>query len=788
MSSRKRHADEDDRSSKRRKATSDQAEIGARLESLITRVGEKSTSSLESNLEGLAGVLEADLSNYKHKILEILCICAVELPEKVTVYTTLVGLLNTKNYGAGEELVEMLTKQMRDFMKANEWEKSQRIVRFVSDLINCHVVEVSSLLVLYESFLDAANEEGIPQVRSDFFVYSIMSSLPWSAEELSESKSQDLEKVLDRIDKYVRGRKKDHVASLRVWHSDKPLEQKDYIDSLWSQIQDMKSTGWTERVILRPYRAFHSLLSNALQHSLPLFTPPPHTDDCVYPIPRVIFRLFDPSDIPEGPALPGANTINRYLVEDCLARVLQVYLDRKDCAAQLVGFHAKSRFPYHYMIVEVVFSSLFCLPDPLNIEVFHASLLLELCKLQPGFLPQVLAQATEMLYERLDHMNLTCMERFVRWFSHHLSNFQFRWSWDEWIDCTEKEPEDAKAVFIHETLQKCLRLSYHNRLVDTLPEKYEALIPKEPTPVFRYIDEESNQIPALPISRKLIEAFKTKATIDQVEEILSQIPGPKKDDQSGEIEEAANPLKIDVFVQSLLFLGQKSFSHTFSALAKFHPLLKKLGNTEESQIFMLRTIRDLWQNHQQMICVVIDKLIRTQIVSCPAVINWIFSEHMRVHFTSGFVWEILHGVLKKMNSEVLKLQKELDEVKHKKSNEEDGETSGEEYDISNTASESQIEKLEESYEAALSEQKNLFLIILQRFIILLTEHIVSCESKGTSFQTPWYNLSIQRLEQIFIQHYKQVTKYTGTLENLLFTSDTDPNLLQVFHRFCSLRA
>uniref|UniRef100_A0A8B9E0T8 Uncharacterized protein n=1 Tax=Anser cygnoides TaxID=8845 RepID=A0A8B9E0T8_ANSCY len=44
-----------------------------RLESLICRVGEKSNSSLESNLEGLAGVLEADLPNYKSKILRILC-------------------------------------------------------------------------------------------------------------------------------------------------------------------------------------------------------------------------------------------------------------------------------------------------------------------------------------------------------------------------------------------------------------------------------------------------------------------------------------------------------------------------------------------------------------------------------------------------------------------------------------------------------------------------------------------------------------------------------------------
>lgn len=39
----------------------------------FTDVSPQSTSSLESNLEGLAGVLEADLPNYKNKILRILC-------------------------------------------------------------------------------------------------------------------------------------------------------------------------------------------------------------------------------------------------------------------------------------------------------------------------------------------------------------------------------------------------------------------------------------------------------------------------------------------------------------------------------------------------------------------------------------------------------------------------------------------------------------------------------------------------------------------------------------------
>ncbi|XP_019615420.1 PREDICTED: nuclear cap-binding protein subunit 1-A-like [Branchiostoma belcheri] len=105
MSRRRRYSDDEDegRGNKRRR-TSEPLEIEDRLESLITRVGEKSTSSLESNLEGLASVLEADLPNYKAKILKILVDCAVQLPEKLSVYTTLVGLLNARNYNFGGEV------------------------------------------------------------------------------------------------------------------------------------------------------------------------------------------------------------------------------------------------------------------------------------------------------------------------------------------------------------------------------------------------------------------------------------------------------------------------------------------------------------------------------------------------------------------------------------------------------------------------------------------------------------------------------------------------------------
>merc|ERR1719153_1728436 len=676
---RKRRFDDNDggfRSKKRR--TSENVEIEDRLESLILRVGEKSTSSLESNLEGLASVLEADLTTYKAKILKILSECALKLPEKCTIYTTLIGLLNTKNYNFGGECVELLVKSTKDSLKQCKWANARYLLRFLADLVNCHVISAGSLLQLLDNFVDAALEEGVPQVRRDWFAYSVLSALPWVGRELYEMKESELDRMLGSLEGYIKRRKKIHHNALRVFKSDHPHPQEEYLDCLWQQIKRLRSDMWIEKHIIRPYLAFDSVLCEALQHNLPPMVPPPHHPSTAYPLPQVVFRMFDYTDCPEGPILPGQHSIERYLIEEQLTHILMAgYKERKECAAQLLSYPLKNKIPLEYIIVEVMFGQIFCLPNPPCLEITYGSILIELCKLQPSTMPQVLAQATELLYDR-----------FVTWFSYHLSNFQFRWSWDDWDEALSQDQEQPKAKFIREVLLKCLRLSYHQRVTDIVPETFSGFLPERPAPVFKFgVEGQLGNV----VSNNMVAAIKNKCSPAELLELLREVK--------------SDSLRIDLFTQTLMFLGHKSFSHSFAAIAKFHPVFKALADSEEAQICVLRSVWDLWRSHQQMLVVLTDKLLKTGVVECAAVANWVFSKEMVQEFSKCYVWEVVNITIRKMNKHVAKLSREAADARRmiedseSESSDSDGEEGGGKRRGRNRPaekpSEEAVEKLEE---------------------------------------------------------------------------------------------
>ena len=57
------------------------------------------------------------------------------LPEKLTVYTTLVGLLNARNYNFGGEFVEAMIRQLKETLKANLYTEALYLVSVWCDKI-----------------------------------------------------------------------------------------------------------------------------------------------------------------------------------------------------------------------------------------------------------------------------------------------------------------------------------------------------------------------------------------------------------------------------------------------------------------------------------------------------------------------------------------------------------------------------------------------------------------------------------------------------------------------------
>lgn len=183
---------------------------------------------------------------------------------------------------------------------------------------------------------------------------------------------------------------------------------------------------------------------------------------------------------------------------------------------------------------------------------------------------------------------------------------------------------------------------------------------------------------------------------------------------------------------------------------------------------------ELWHTHQQMMVVLVDKMLKTQIVECSAVANWIFSKEMTGEFTKLYLWEILHLTIRKMNKHVIKLGGELSEAREKlaradssssSSEDEDTTTAKKKPDDTEKPTEDMVERMEERLEAAQADQKNLFLIIFQRFIMILSEHLVRCDTDGRDYNTHWYKWTIGRLQQVFL-----------AVSNAIFTY----NVLKIF--------
>lgn len=65
--------------------------------------------------------------------------------------------------------------------------------------------------------------------------------------------------------------------------------------------------------------------------------------------------------------------------------------------------------------------------------------------------------------------------------------------------------------------------------------------------------------------------------------------------------------------------------------------------------------------------------------------------------------------------------------------------------------EATVDELEEKVEEWMRTQKDVFLVICQRMIAVLTDHLSTCDQEGVDYETTWFLSTLDNFRQLLVQ-------------------------------------
>ncbi|CAL9092146.1 unnamed protein product [Musa textilis] len=643
---------------------------------LLLRVGDKCPEyggavDHKEHIETCYGVLWREFEHSKDEISELLLQCAEQLPHKIPFYGVLVGLINLEDEDFGKNIVDDLHCKLQEALSSENCDKIRILLRFLTVLMCSKVILPSSVIEVFETLLSSAatiidEDAGNPswQPCADFYITCILSCLPWGGTELIEQVPDEFDRVIVGIQSYLSIRKHSQDTSFIVFEADedKSAKEKDFVEDLWDHIQILSTNGWKVDSVPRPHLSFEEQLVSGKSYNLsPISCPKQSASSSRSTISRerenYEAKLKYPQRLCRLHIFPSnkiekMQPIDRFIVEEYLLDVLLFFNGcRKECASYMASLPVP--FRYEYLMAETIFSQIMFLPQPPFKPIYYALVIIDLCKALPGAFPAVVAGAVRSLFNRIGDLDMECRTRLILWFSHHLSNFQYFWPWEEWAHVKDLPRWAPQRVFVQEVLEREVRLSYWDKIkqsIENAPE-LEELLPPKSVSNFRYNSEEDHGYTLSKEFREMVRGRKTAREITSwVEETIIQIHSSK--------------FAIEVVIQTLLDIGSKSFTHLITVLERYGQVIAKLCTDQNMQVLLIDEVSFYWKNNTQMTAIAIDRMMGYRIISNLAIVSWVFSlSNIEQFHVSDRPWEILRNAINKTYNRIADLRKEIQTLK-----------------------------------------------------------------------------------------------------------------------------
>ncbi|KAJ3178861.1 Nuclear cap-binding protein subunit 1 [Gaertneriomyces sp. JEL0708] len=670
--------------------------------------------TLKQSLEYVCtGILREWENGYHELVCATFKECIANVPHKVHIFGLLTAVINKKDPNIAAAIVRAATATLQDALTAASFRTVKLTLRFFAELVASSVIQAKQLLVLYKILLSVLHEPNLNPQRADAFVYAVLGSIPWAASPLSTFIPEELDTMLATIDAYIQSRPallQQHGLSaakeaLRSYRDTdvEPYPQLDRLETLWQQVCQLKQVDqWQVNVLEKPvipeYKlgegddwTFHEVEGVTVSGAPVKFNYQP------------VFWVFDDSvQTPENITikLPPATSVARYILNDMVNDVVALFSHNHKETTRILYYlnnwlnaEYLKNAEYNHMasIVEQLFANLFSLPVPAERKMYYTTLLIDLVREDLERVPKVLGRAVRTLFSRLDSsdgtggMDVELIQRFAEWFSIHLSNYGFVWKWADWNDIVKADadgesiPMSGQVVFVRETLERCIRLSYYDRVKGMIPEHWPGsnVFPASaPHPEYRYASAEScGDEKLFQVVQELKGALERKAPVDEIESKLSDIQTYASTRTSADVMDmdtsassainhlSPTDLTLDAFLQTLLLNGSKSFSHTLNIIERHLSLLKRLLSAPESKLILINTLSAFWSSNTQFLEIVLDKMMNYRVADVKSVLQWALSaDVLASHGAKGWLWSVVRSSLGKSERRVGEIDKRIAEL------------------------------------------------------------------------------------------------------------------------------
>ncbi|KAK2462294.1 hypothetical protein APHAL10511_005600 [Amanita phalloides] len=658
-------------------------------------------------------------------------ISVTQQPYKIPYYAALMRSLHEQPDGAeapslGRQILEDFWKGFQSYLDKLAWREARLCIQFFAHLTMARIVSPDSMLSLLQAFTSVLDEFGVSHGRAKRAAMCAAEGLMFAGPILKAHSAVNVAEVISAIQAYndTMSNPRWLVQPFAEAHQEKISNENadELLDTVLSALRTLDDCDFSEtaNIIPQPYSDYPELDASFSPFNVPSVLVPPevieidgiagNSEEDIKVLreewPEFYFRLFD-NDI-----TPDPNTPTGYALRTALQDIIDIFeVNRKECARLLLEypkwnlpgtFKPKPGAPVELdpvegkdwqlesTILEMILGACLVVPESTSKSLYYSSLITELCKLSPSTVGPAVGKSIRKLYNFLaDGLDVDAARRFSDWFAVHMSNFNFQWVWKEWAPDLLLPMQHPKRSFIQRAVEYEIRLSYHERILKTLPEAMQApdvyVIPEQaPGPDFEY-DDPSN--PYHEAAQSILNLFRGRA---KAEDVIANLETLKNTLESSEMGHPnVNAVVRSITMQSLLHIGSRSFSHLLNAIERYLPLLRNLssggtsttggGGTREAKADILTASASFWKHNRQMIGIVFDKLMQYQIVDPTDIVAWIFSQESDVcepRTLSGPLgietreWDLLKGALDKANGRVLiakrkvvALQKEDDDTR-----------------------------------------------------------------------------------------------------------------------------